>query len=252
MMKIVLSFLSVLMLLTAAEAGTMIYKNRDGEEKIVSQVKILSIDGRILVFSLNGGTETMPTASLLKYYDTDIRTAAQFDDSTADYDVSLGDTKYPELVKSQSGKSGGPVFTVAYDVTRKAGGPTAGALRTPYFYLFVLTTNDEGSRNLHSYAFPDKAKTSMKRYDEAKMLEKVIDLDRPIFHDDDGRKLGKPLGGGGNRGLGGGKTATFQLTGIKDARIIGWYLIVWNKSDIVVTKQWQDHSYKVGNYWWYY
>lgn len=228
-----------------AAAGTMIYKNREGEQRILTNVKLLSIDGRLLVFSINSGTDTMPLSSLVKYYDTNIKSAEQFDDNTADYTLSFTSVKHPDLIREQD-KS--PEFTFDYTISRKPGEPQT-AIRAPYFYLFVLTTNAGGERSLHSYALPDKAKTSMRRYDEARMLEKVIALERPTVHDRDTHNMDRIPGKKKNRI--GTKSGTVKLTGIKNAKIIAYYLVGWNKSELCAEKKWTAPGYQVSKLWWY-
>ena len=121
------------------------------------------------------------------------------------------------------------------------------AMRYPYIFLFVLSSDADGHRSMTSYGFPSSARLSLKNYDEAKMLEKVLLLKRPHYHSDDASRLGSHASGSR---LGGSKTATFQLGNLKDRKIIAWYVVAWNKDSISAVKEWHDTSYKVGKTWW--
>ncbi len=230
-------------------AGTLIYKTADGQEKIVSQVTIMTIANQMLTLKIDSGTETIPLRSLVKYYDTDIRGGGEFEDNTAAYDIILGTEKCPtDGYQGSSDKRKTAEFTIGYSVRRKEGEAQKNELRVPYLYLFVLTSGDGGDRNFYSFSYPDKARVSMKAYDEAKMLEKVIALNRPTYYPDDRGRLGRPSPR--NAGIGGDRIATFKLDGIRKQRIIAWYLVAWGKNRIEAEKSWQDHSYRIARNWW--
>ncbi len=226
-----------------AFGGTLIYRNRNGEKKRVSNLKILSIDGSKMVIKINEGTKTIALSQVLKYYDTNIKTGGEFDDDTAEYDIRLGEGK----ISSDKQHSNQRTFSISYDVFRKQGEKSQSGLRAPYFYLFVLTSSDEGQRGMFSYSYPAQAKVSMKNYDEAKMMEKVLTLNRPYFYSSDANRLGRSSG---PKLMGGGKVATFQLSNLKNGRIVAWYLVAWSKDSISATKEWRDNSYRLSKTWW--
>ena len=230
-------------------AGTLIYRTRNREEKVVSDVTIVSIDSRIMTIKIAGGTETIPLANVVKYYDTDIKAGGEFEDNTAEYDVILGSEDCPKTGYTGGKTKKTTVFSIPYTVRTKGAARSDAACREPYFYLFVLTSGAGGSRTLHSYASPARARVSMKTYDEAKMLEKVISLDRPTYYPADRNRLGR-AGGNSTVSLGGEQTATFTLNGVKDRQIIGWYLVVWGKTRIAAVKEWHDTGYSLPAHWW--
>ena len=237
--------LMLLMLLFCAgsSAGTLIYRNREGEQKRVSGLKIVSIDSKKMVVKINEGTETIPLTQILKYYDTDIRSGGEFEDNSAQYDIRLGEGK----IVSDKKKNGQQTFSIPFDVFRRKGERMDTAMRHPYLFLFVLSTSSDGQRHMTSYGFPKEARLSLKNYDEAKMLEKVVSLKRPTYHGDDVNRLGTRSSG---IRLGGGREATFLLSGVKNGTVIAWYVVAWNKDSISAVKEWHDTSYKVSKTWW--
>jgi len=233
----------------AADAGTLIYRTRDNQERTVSKVTIVSIDSKLVTIKINSGTETIPISSLVKYYDTDIKSGGEFEDSSAEYSIRLGTEKCPKTgYETTKGRKTPSVFSINYDTMRKPGQNQKAAIREPYLYLFVLTSGANGERNFYSYSSSSKGKVSMRdAYDEAKMLEKVSSLDRPLIHKDDRNQLGRPNQRGG---LGGTEIADFKLDGIKSQRIIAWYLVAWGKNKIEATKEWRDTGYNLHKTWW--
>ncbi len=232
-----------------AEAGTLIYRTRDNEEKTVSKVTIVTIDAKLVTIKINSGTETIPISSLVKYYDTDIKSGGEFEDNSAEYTIRLGTEKCPGTgYETNKGKKSSSVFSISYDTMRKPGQNQKAGIREPYLYLFVLTSGNSGERNFYSFSSSSKGKVSMRdAYDEAKMLEKVTSLDRTLIHDDDRNQLGRPNQRGG---LGGTDLAEFKLDGIKDQKIIAWYLVAWGKNKIEATKEWRDTGYNLHKTWW--
>lgn len=225
----------------AASAGTLIYTNREGKKLTVSGIKIFSIDSKKMVVKINDGTETILLSNVVKYYDTDIKSGSAFDDNSAEYSIRLG-----EGILSDKKKSGQQTFSISFDVSRKSGRMDT-QLRYPYIYLFVLTSGEEGNRVITSYPFPSEAKASMKNYDEAKMLEKVLSLKRKRYHSEDADRLGERVS---HVQIGGAKMATFSLNNIKNRKVIAWYVVAWGKDSIVAVKEWRDTSYKIGKNWW--
>ena len=227
---------------SAASAGTLIYKNREGKRLMVSGLKIFSIDSQKMVVKINDGTETIPLSQVVKYYDTEIKSGGSFDDNTAEYDIRLGEG----TIRGDKKKNGQKTFEIPFDVFRKSARMDT-PMRYPYLFLFVLTSNDEGHRVISSYGFPTSARLSLKNYDEAKMLEKVLSLKRPHYHSEDVNHLG---GRSSGARMGGGKTATFPLSNLKDRKIIAWYVVAWSKEAISAVKEWHDPQYKIGKNWW--
>lgn len=248
--KLLLPLLCGTLFAGTLQAGTLIYRGSDRQERTISQVTIMAIDGKLVTIKVNNGTETIPISSIVKYYDTDIKGGGSaFEDDSAEYTVTLGSEKCPKSgYETSKKKNTVTYFSIPYDVTRKPGEDQKRALREPYFYLFVLTAGRDGDRNMFSYSYPARGKVSMKdSYDEAKMLEKVVSLDRRLFHPDDRRRLGTPTRSGN---LGGSDEAKFKLDGIKDQQIIAWYLVVWGKNKIVTSKEWKDTGYTIRKNWW--
>lgn len=226
----------------SAMAGTLIYKNKAGEVKRVSGLKILSIDGKKMVVKIDSGTETISLAQVQKYYDTDIRIGGEFDDDSGAYSVRLGTES---LVKAK--KSGGrQEFSIPFSLTRAQGVSIRSRLRQPYFYLFVLVSDGEGQRKMQIFSYPKSAKAGMKNYDEAKMLEKVIELDRPYYYHEDTSFGSRST----QKRLGGERVASFPLASVRNGSVIAWYLVVWGKDSIVATKEWHDTGRNVGKNWW--
>ena len=224
-------------------AGTLIYKTKAGEEKRVSGLTIVSIDGKKMVVRIKGGTETISMSQVIKYFDTDLSVGGEMDDNTGDYTVHLGSEK---LVRDK--KSGRITFSIPYSINRASGVKLGTRLRQPYFYLFVLAVDeDSGQRKMMSFSYPAKAKVAMKNYDEAKMMEKAIDLDRPSFYDDDFGGLRRSAT---NKSLGGRRTASFSLNNVRNGSVIAWYLVVWGKDKIVETKEWRDSGRRISTNWW--
>ena len=240
-MRIFLLILCSLFFCCNSWGGTLIYKNKKGETKRVSGLKIVSIDSKKMVVKIASGTETILLSQVQKYYDTDIRVGGEFDDDSGEYTIQLGhETLGP------SKKSGGRMeLSIPFSIFRIKGTALGTRLRQPYFYLFVLSSDgDTQNRKMTSYSFPASARTSMKNYDEAKMLEKVISLDRPYYYQDDVNRSPQ------NRRMGGDRQARFLLNTAKNSTVIAWYLVVWGKESIVATESWENPNYRISKNWW--
>ncbi|MCP3965008.1 MAG: hypothetical protein GY750_10595 [Lentisphaerae bacterium] len=121
----------------------------------------------------------------------------------------------------------------------------------PYFYLYVLTSRSKsyGNRPVYSFYYPKEAKVFSKTYDEAKIMEKVNEIDRPnIWNDNFKSHLGRgrsktfsPLGG---------RLISIPLKGIKDKNIIAYHIEAWGKKKVVATKNWVKTGYIPGKTWW--
>ena len=241
-MRIFLTVLAVLVFGISVSAGTLIYKNKDGEQKRVSGLTIISIDGKKMVVRIKNGTETIFLSQVVKYYDTDIRVGGEFDDDSGDYTVRLGMEKL-----TRNKKNNRMEFTIPFSINRTGKTKIGSRVRQPYFYLFVLCSDGENAyRKMHTFSYPAAAKNAMKNYDEAKMLEKVISLDRPYIYDSDVPSMNNSVG----RSLGNNRMAVFPLSSIRNGSVIAWYLVVWGKDSIVETKEWHDPARRVGKNWW--
>lgn len=230
-------------------AGTLVYRTDNGEQNIISKVKILSIDARLITLSMENGIETIPSNRLVKYYDSDIKVGGLFKDSTSPYGISINEIRVPKSTrrtvtsssssgKSRTSSSKGGTVSLTYSVTasgRSAEGRGATVYREPLFYLFVLTTKD-GVRKVGVTSYPSSARVSTKTYDEAKMMEKALDLNRRTINVDDRDRLGSSRSRSGSNSLGGTRIE-IPLSGIADGDIIAWYLVVWGKDGIVYTKE---------------
>lgn len=241
-MRIFLMLLCGMIFCDTALAGTLIYKNKEGAQKLVSDLTIVSIDQKKMVVRINNGTETLALSQVVKYYDTDIRISGDFDDSTGEYSVSLGTESFSAAKK----KNGRLEFSIPYSINKAKGVSLSTPVRQPYFYLFVLVHDSETSdRKMMTFCYPAKAKAGMRNYDEAKMLEKAISLDRPTRYNDS-----FSIRRASRKRLGGERDAVFQLNKIDKNAILAWYLVVWGKDSIVAVKEWKSSSAGIGRNWW--
>lgn len=217
--------------------GTLIYRNHQKEKKIISEIDIVSIDKNILTFQIGKTTRTLPMSSMLKYYDTDINMNLAFDDNTADYSLYATNIKLPVnnrgiTVRKGGKKAGKQVnkITLEYNVQIKNKKNQRKAIKTPYFYLYVLVSSTKHSGNsLYCFSYPEVAKIrNTKNYNEAAMLERALSSERPNINSD------YVLHGSGMYGAK--RTATFELKGIGNREIIAYHLVVWGKDDIVFTE----------------
>lgn len=246
-------FITILTALVAVPSfgGTIIYQNYKKEKKVVSEVEIISIDRNIITFQIGNTTRTMPLASMLKYYDTDINMNLAFEDNTANYKIYAHNVKLPSNKKgvtiSNKKKSRKKItnkITFEYSVQRQKEKNQTNAIKVPYFYLYVLTASADGSgKNLYCYSYPNAAKIkNTKNYNEALMLEKALSSDRHTWNSDF-ILTGKGLHAGA-------RTASFELKGIGDREIIAYHLIGWGKDDIVYSKgEIINHRYNISKNW---
>ena len=225
-------------------AATLIYKTPAGEEKTVSGITLESISNGQVRISLDGGIETFPLSRLIKYFDDDLKSAAgAFEDNTSDYHVSLREVQIPERGRVRSkGKQETAEAEITYSISRRRQQGQSREIRVPYFYLFVLTSTENGIRKMYVYSAPSAARASSKEYDELKMRDNALSLKRP--------KQDVPLGSSGpGRNSFGDWEHKIKLAGIGDNRIIAWHLVVWGKDDIVATRDYRDPSYRIEEQW---
>lgn len=245
MRMMLIALLTGFVLCSNVFGGTLIYKNKAGETKWVSGLTILSIDEKKMVVRINNGTETIWLSQVSKYYNSDIRMGGEFDDGSAEYTIWLGQEKITSSEKTK----GQMEFSIPYDVNKTDKARSGESLRAPYMYLFVLVSDAESlQRKMYSFSFPGPAKVAMKTYDEAKMLEKAIALNRPRYHYEDASLLGSRSISGSR--LGGDKVARFPLSNLRNGTIIAWYLVAWGKSSIVATKEWRKTGVRIEKTWW--
>ena len=232
-------------------AGTMIFTGASGEEKILSNVSIESIANGQVVVKMRQGTEVIPLTSVKRYYDSNIKVSGDFEDNTAAYTVRITD---PELRNTKNARKGGRQsretlhFSLEYDLYRVKGSKTSDPVREPFFYLYVLSSEPDGSRRFSMFSFPREAQISGKRYDEAKMLEKVLSLDRKKMYPDD---LNKISHGDTQRGSFGNTAVQIPLNRIDSpGEVLAWHLVVWGKDSILLEKDWKQSSFRLNKNWW--
>ena len=250
MKKTVLSFW-LSMLILSAQAGTLIITNADGKERILSNVTIESIANGQMVIQMRQGRETILLASVKRFYDTNIKASGDFEDNTAAYSVRL---TVPEIRNRKIPRKGGGqskeslTFSFEYNLDPVKGSKMSASVREPYFYLYVLSSEPDGSRRFSVFSYPKDAQISGKRYDEAKMLEKVISLDRKkVFPGD----LNKISHSDTPRGDFGTTAVHIPLTRIDSAgEILAWHLIAWGKDSILQEKDWKHTSFRLHKNWW--
>jgi len=239
-------------------AGTIIYKtSKNSEKNILADVKIISIAKGTITLKHGKGVRTIPLSYLSAYYDTDIDSQG-FADNTCEYTVSIRDIKMPETgytyTKAKHKKTKTKKvsdFEIEFAVQKKIEKGKSQNIRMPYFYLYVLTTATKsyGKRPVYSFYYPDEAKVRSKTYDEAKIIEAVTSMDRPlIYHGAKsgfGGKIGKLTSASGYR------PAVIPMKGVKNHKIIAYHLEVWGKDKMIAQKDWKDSlSHSIGKNWW--
>ncbi len=257
-MKLKLFFISLFTLsFTALDAGTIVYRTSGkSEEYTLSKIKIISIDKKVITIKQSGGTHTIPLAYLISYYDTNID-VGDYADNTSDYQISIRKIKMPETgykysrskkTKKKSKKTSN--CKIEFSINRKFEKAKSKNIRMPYFYLFVLTTGSEvyGRRPVYTYYYPKDARVSLKTYNEAKIIEAVKSMKRPLLYYDSKSYLGKSAGKLSSAG--GYPPVNIALKKVKNKRIIAYHLEVWGKDKIISTKNWRDMRYSVGGSWW--
>ncbi|MDD5727063.1 MAG: hypothetical protein PHV59_00735 [Victivallales bacterium] len=240
----------------ALDAGTIVYKTSPkDEEHILSDIKIISIAKKTVTIKYGSGVRTIPLGYLVSYYDSNIK-IGDFADNTCDYSVTISSVEMPatgyeyKKVNKKKKKTTGEC-EIEFSVSKKTEKGKSKNIRMPYFYLFILTTSTEsyGRRPVYTFCYPDEAKVNLKTYDEARIIEVVNAMERPLLYNDGAStRLGT-----GHKSLSyasGCKPISISLKGIKDRRIIAYHLEVWGKKEMVVQKDWKDSTYKIGNNWW--
>lgn len=245
-MKRILAALFLFGCCLGSRAGTLVYKSNDGSEKTVSDVKILSISEGKVKISVNKGIENISLGRLVKYFDTDVKGAGDGGfDETCEYTVSVQEVKIPDrgMVK-EKGKSVQGSAEFSYSISRSAKQGESRSIRTPYFYLFVLTGADDGGRSVYTFSHPAEAKISG-GYDEGKMLERVLSNKRTVWGSDVGYASLNPSA----KGLSGTtRDVEMKLTGIGQRSILAWHLVVWGKDSIVMTRS-ERIDTRIGEKW---
>ncbi len=208
--------------------GTLIYKIGENEEKIVSDITILSINNKQVVLKVGNGIERIPLSALIKYYSTDIKIGSAFDDGSQEYDVQVRNIKKPASRTGYSGSKKNRTTSeleVEYDIRLKNNVKNKKrSIKTPHFYLYLLTMDKSNKRKIFIFHYPDQAKCNFKNYDEALMMEKAFSSERESIYLDYGNNKNNALSW---------QTQKFVLDGIKERRIIASYLIIWGKDRIV-------------------
>jgi len=229
--------LSLLWASFSASAGTLFFK--DGSS--LSGVTIVSIsDGKIII-EKSKTRKSYPLKSIKSYYDTDVPTGGEAPDKCADYKVTILDLKVPKKGVDSKGKTA--VVELQYSIHKDGSGKS---IKVPYAYLYVLTRGkDEYSgRKVHFYYLPKQAKPKGKGYDEAAILEKVLDFGRSTWNSDR-----KNIKGGLN-----GRVAKFPLKGVGDKKVLAWHLEIWGSKGKLLEKDGKgDFDLKgghVGKDWW--
>ena len=226
-------------------AGTLVYKVNKDNEKIISDIKILSIDKKQIVLKVGNGMERSPLTSLVKYYDTDIKIGSVFDDGSSEYDIQIVNIKKPVSKTGLTGSKKDKVTSnieIEYNIsTKDSNVKNRRAIKHPLFYLYVLTTDSNNKRKIFIYNYPESAKCNFKNYDEALMMEKALSSEREAMVFEHGRWSNNSFFGIKHK---------FLLDGIKERKIIATYLIVWGKDKIIYEggEIW-DHSYSINPDW---
>jgi len=221
----------------SASAGTIFFK--DGSS--LSGVTIVSISDGKMIVEKSKTRKSYPLKSIKAYYGTDVATDGGAPDKYAEYKVSVLDLKIPKKGVDAKGKTA--VVELQYSIHKEG---KEKAIKVPYAYLYILTRGkDEFSgRKVHFYYLPKKSKPKGKGYDEAAILEKVLDFGRQTWSSDR-----KNIKGGLN-----GRTAKFPLKGVGDKKILAWHLEIWGGKEKVVDKSgvgdFDLKGAKVGKEWW--
>lgn len=225
-------------------AGTIFFK--DGTK--ISGVEIISISDGKVVIEKDKSKRSYAVGKIKSYYGTDIEGGGgEAVGSFSDYKVSIISVDMPkDGYKSKSKKKKKRTTTtkceVEYSISRKG---KSKRIKVPYFYLYVIVPGkDEVSgRSVYRYYYPKHAKPKGKDYDEAAIMKELLDFGRPVWNSDHHRVKG---------GLHG-KKVSFNLSGIKNRKIIAWRLEVWGGDTMVAEKEEKIrglNNKKVGKNWW--
>ncbi|MBR1965741.1 MAG: hypothetical protein IKA22_03945 [Lentisphaeria bacterium] len=247
MNKYFLSFITIILCGTAF-GGTLIYKGTDDEKKIISEIDIVAIDKNIMTFKIGKTTRNISLSKVFKYYNSDINMNLAFDDNTSDYTINVSDLKFPVNGKGITAKRGKKeekvnVATLDYSISLKTKKKQKKVIKTPYFYLYLLTSAKKGSgKNIVTCCYPAEAKTkNSKVYNEAIMLEKAVSSERDIFNPH--HRLHTSKHGNFTK-------VSFNLKEVGNREIIAYYLVVWGKDDIIYTKkEILNREYDISDNW---
>lgn len=247
MNKYFLSLFAIIICSTSF-GGTLIYKGTDDEKKIISEIDIVAIDKNIMTFKIGKTTRNIALSKIFKYYNSDINMNLAFDDNTSDYDISITELKFPVNGKGITAKRGKKeekvnTATLEYSISLKTKNKQKRVVKTPYFYLYLLTSTQKGSgKNIITCCYPAEAKTkNSKVYNEAVMLEKAVSSEREIFNPH--HRLNNSKHGNTTK-------VSFNLKDVGNREIIAYYLVVWGKDDIIYTKkEILNHEYEISDNW---
>ena len=241
------------------DAATIIYKvDKDGEKKILTKVKVISISKGVMMLEKDGGRKSISLGQLLEYSDSDLKSGGDaLEDNSSEYTVTILKVTMPKtgLVKTGSKQNSTAAIAyceIEYAINRKQeAGKDSNRVKVPYFYLHVLvdSSNENGNRDVVRFCYPVAAKPSSDTYDEARILDAVQSLKRNSINFDN------------IQGLSTGRNSEFhslsdreikiKLDKIKDRRIVAYHLEVWGKSDKVAEKDWKDVGHtNLDKKWW--
>lgn len=231
----------------SAFCGTMIYRGTDNKKKIISEIDIVSMDKNIVTIKIGKTTRTIHFSKIIKYYDTDINMNLAFDDNTSDYtlqftNVDLPINKSGITKRAKKEKQKNKIeFEYVLSPTRKKG--QSQNIKTPYFYLFLLTSGGKGhGSSIYTYYYPETARIkNSKVYNEALMLEAAISSERHILNP---RYLTHATMGKSRNKF------SIDISKIGNRKIIAYHLVAWGKDDIIaVENKIIDHSYEISKNW---
>lgn len=236
------SLLMLLMVFTtySLSAGTIFFK--DGTK--ISGVEIISISDGKVVIEKDKSKRSYPVSKIKSYYGTDIDGGSnEAVGSFSDYKVSIISVDMPkDGYKTKTKKSKTAKCEVEYSISRKG---KSKRIKVPYFYLYVIVPGkDEVSgRSVYRYYYPKNAKPKGKDYDEAAIMKELLDFGRPVWNSNHHRIKGRLHG----------KKVSFNLSGIKNRKIIAWRLEVWGGDKMIAEKGESIrglNNKKVGKNWW--
>lgn len=230
-----------------AFCGTLIYKGTNNEKKILSEIDIVSIDKNIVTIQIGKTTRNIHFSKIFKYYDTDINMNLAFDDNTSDYNLHVSNLKTPVNLKGVTKKAKKNAqnnkFSFEFSIQTKTKKGQSKNIKTPYFYLYLLTTSGKaGTSNISVFSYPESAKIkNTKNYNEAVMLERAISSERPVINP---RYLTHDTMEGKHNKV------SIDIGKIGNREIIAYYLIAWGKDEIVFTEnKILNSKYEVSKNW---
>ncbi len=239
------------------DAATIIYKaDKDGEKKILTKVKVISISKGVMMLEKDGARKSISLGQLLEYSDSDLKSGGDaLEDNSSEYTVTLLKVTMPKtgLVKTGSKQTGAATSCceIEYAINRKQDdSKDSNRVKVPYFYLHVLTDgNDEnGNRDVYRFCYPAAAKPGSDTYDEARILDAVQSFKRNTINFDNLHGLNstgkQELRSQSDREI------KIKLDKIKDRRIVAYHLEVWGKSDKIAEKDWSEIGHIYDKKWW--